>query len=195
MVRGVWIALLVLVSGTLTMAAAQERKPDQGATKPGESGWTYPVIKGYGAAWNLPDAEAQPQKTRTYKVLFSLSRPAEKPDEVLPGLDHMARMFNVFATRGVPPKNLKVVGVFHGPAASYAAMSNEVYKAKFGVDNPNAKVIQELRAAGVKLLLCGQALHGLNLNEKDMLPDVRLATSALIVLATYQSDGYALMPF
>jgi intracellular sulfur oxidation DsrE/DsrF family protein len=190
MVRGVWIALLVLVSGTVTMLAAQEKKAGQ----PADSGWTYSVIQGYGGAVPLPNAEVQPQKGRTYKVLFSLTEAAEKPDEPLPGLDHMARTFNVFGSGGVPPKNLKVVGVFHGPA-SYAAMSNEVYKAKFGVDNPNLKLIEELKAAGANLFLCGQAAHALKFNEKDMLPQVKLATSAMTVLVTYQNDGYALMPF
>ncbi len=193
MARALWIALLVLVSGTVTMLAAQDKKADQDATKP-ESGWKLPVIQGYGGAWDLPNAEVQPLKGRTYKVLFDLSRPAQKPDEPMQGLEHMARTFNVFATRGVPPKNLKVVGVFHGQAA-YAAMSNDVYKAKFGVDNPNLKLIEELKAAGANFYLCGQSLHALNFNEKDMAPQVKLATSAMIVLVTYQNDGYALMPF
>lgn len=194
MVRGVWIALLVLASGTVTIAAAQQKKADQGATKQDENGWTYPVIQGYAGAVPLPNAEVQPQKGRTYKILFNLSKAAEKPDEPIPGLEHMARTFNVFASGGVPPKNLKVVGVFHGPA-SYAAMSNDTYKAKFGVDNPNLKLIEELKAAGANLFLCGQAAHALKFSEKDMLPQVKLATSAMIVLVTYQNDGYALMPF
>ncbi len=194
MVRAVWIGLLVLVSGPVTMLAAQAKKAGQAATTQAAGDWTYPVIQGYAGAWPLPDAEVQPQKGRTYKVIFDLSHPAQKPDEPMPGLEHMARTFNVFASRGVPPKNLKVVGVFHGPA-SYAAMSNDVYKAKFGVDNPNLKLIEELKAAGANLFLCGQSLHGLNFNEKDMLPQVKLATSAMIVLVTYQNDGYALMPF
>lgn len=125
---------------------------------------------------------------------FSLSNPAPNPDEVLDGLAHVARLFNVFAADGVPPKNLKVVAIFHG-SAGYAAMDNGIYRAKFNVNNPNLKIIQELKTAGVQLLLCGQTLHDLNLNEQDLLPDIKLATSAAIVLVTYQNDGYALMPF
>jgi intracellular sulfur oxidation DsrE/DsrF family protein len=189
MVRAVWIAFLVLAAGTVTMLAAQTNKADQPA-----SGWTYPVIKDYGRAWPLPQAAVQPQKERTHKVLFDLSKPAPNPNEILPGLAHASRMLNVFASLGVPPKYLKVVAVFHGPVG-YAAMNNDVYRAKFNQENPNIKAIQELKAAGVELLLCGQTLHELNFNEKDMLPDVKLATSAMVVLVTYQNDGYALMPF
>lgn len=189
MVRGVWLVVLVLTAGTMMMLAAQNKEPKQAAT-----GWTNPVIQDYGRAWPLPDAAVQPEKGRTYKVLFDLSKPGPNPKEILPGLAHASRMLNVFAALGVPPKNLKVVAVFHGPVG-YAAMNNDVYRAKFNMDNPNIKVIEELKASGVELLLCGQTLHELNFNEKDMLPDVKLATSAMIVLVTYQNDGYALMPF
>jgi intracellular sulfur oxidation DsrE/DsrF family protein len=159
-----------------------------------KSEWVYPVIKDYGRAWPLPHAAVQPEKDRQYKVLFNLSKPAANPNEPLPGLFHAARTLNVFASLGVPPKNLHIVMVFHGQAAP-AAMSNDVYRAKFNVDNPNLKLISQLKQAGVEPFLCGQSLHELNFNEKDMLPELKLATSAMVVLVSYQNDGYALMPF
>jgi len=185
-----WIAFLVLAAGTMTREAAQTRSHSAEPT----SGWTYPVIKDYGRAWPLPDAAVQPQKGRTYKVIFGVSKPASHPNEVLDGLSNAARLLNVFAADGLLPKNLKVIAIIHGQAG-YAAVSNEVYRAKFDVDNPNLKIIQELKAAGVQLLLCGQTFHELNFEEKNLLPEVKLATSAAIVLVTYQNDGYALMPF
>lgn len=159
-----------------------------------KSEWTYPVIKDYGRAWPLPHAAVQPEKGHEYKVLFNLSKTGAKPDEPLPGLEHAARTLNVFSSLGVQPKQLHIVMVFHGPAAA-AAMNNEVYRAKFNVDNPNLKLISQLKQAGVEPYLCGQSLHELNFNEKDMLPEVKLATSAMVVLVTYQNNGYALMPF
>lgn len=190
MLGKVWIAFLVLAASTVRIAIPQTTKPGREPT----SGWTYPVIEDYGRAWPLPYAAVQPQPERTYKVVFSLSNPAPNPNEVLDGLAHVARLFNVFAADGVPPKNLKVVAIFHG-SAGYAAMDNGAYRAKFNVENPNLKIIHELKTAGVRLLLCGQTLHDLNLSEQGLLPDIRLATSAAIVLVTYQNDGYALMPF
>jgi ABC-type transport system substrate-binding protein len=59
------------------------------------------------------------------------------------------------------PKNLKVVAIIHG-SAGYSAMSNDVYRTKFGIDNPNLKVIEELKTAGVQLLLYGQTFHELD---------------------------------
>jgi intracellular sulfur oxidation DsrE/DsrF family protein len=187
MVRKLWIAFLLL-------AAAAALAQTSGETNQSTSGWTYPVIEDYGPAWPLPDAAVQPQKGRTYKVIFNLSDAAAKANEVLPGLASAARLLNVFVADGPAPRDLRVVAVFHA-SAGYAPISNEVYHAKFDVDNPNLKIIRELKAAGVQLFLCGQTLHDLNLNERDLLPEVKLATSAAIVLVTYQNDGYALMPF
>lgn len=186
----VWISFLLLAVSTMMLAAtrtnAQRSNP---AAK-----WTYPVIKDYGPAWPLPHAAVQPQRSRTYNVIFNLSQSAAHPSEVLPGLVSAARLLNVFVTDGLPSGNLKVIAVFHS-SAGYAAMDNDIYRAKFNVDNPNLRLIAELKAAGVQLFLCGQTSHDLNFEEKDLLPEIKLATSAAIVLVTYQNDGYALMSF
>jgi len=184
-----WVILIsvVCVGAVLTLAlpfAADEVKSE----------WTYPVIKDYGRAWPLPNAAVQPEKGQEYKVLFDLSKTGANPSDPLPGLEHAARTLNVFSSLGVQPKQLHVVMVFHGPAAA-AAMSNQVYRAKYDVDNPNLKLISQLKQAGVQPYLCGQSLHELSFNEKDIFPDVKLATSAMVVLVTYQNNGYALIPF
>jgi intracellular sulfur oxidation DsrE/DsrF family protein len=152
-----------------------------------------PLIKDYGPAWPLPQAAVQPQKGRTYKALFDVTKLPPKPNQVVPGLADAARLLNVFGSLGLSQTNLKIVAVLHGDAA-YAAMNNDVYRSKFGIDNPNLKLIQELKAAGVQLFLCGQAFHDFNFQEKDILPDVKMATAAVVVLAMYENDGYALMP-
>lgn len=127
-------------------------------------------------------------------MIFDLTKPPANPDDVLDGLSHAARLLNVFAADGLSPKDLRVVAVFHG-AAGYAAMSNNLYSSKFKTDNPNLKIIQELKASGVQLFLCGQTFHDFNFRETELLPEVKLATSAAIVLVTYQNEGCALMPF
>lgn len=192
MVDRCWIVFMVFLASTVAIARAQTG--NQTGARGRGPGWTYPVIKDYGPAWPLPEAAVQPQKGRIYKVIFNLSSAAPNPNEILPGLASAARLMNVFVTDGLAARNLKGVAVLHS-SAGYAAMDNEVYRAKFNVDNPNLKIIRELKAAGVELFLCGQTLHDLNFHEKDLLPDVKLATSAAIVLTTYQNDGYALMPF
>jgi intracellular sulfur oxidation DsrE/DsrF family protein len=142
----------------------------------------------------MPDAAVQPEKGRTYRVVINLSQAAPAPNQVLDGLEHAARLLNVFAVAGVPLTNLKAVAIFHAGAA-YAAMRNDVYRRKFHADNPNAELIGQLKAAGVEMLFCGQTLHDLKLNSDDLLPEMKVATSGAVVLVTYQNDGYALLPF
>ncbi len=156
--------------------------------------WTYPVIKNYGPAWPLPNAAVQPVKGQSYKAIFDITKPGEKPTEPAPGLVHAARAYNVFASGGVAPQNLKIVIVMHGPGG-IVAMNNETYRTKFGTDNPNAQLLADLKKAGAEIYLCGQTLHQQKFDEKAMLPDVKLATSAMVVLLTYQNQGYAMMPF
>ena len=47
----------------------------------------------------------------------------------------------------------------------------------------------------VKLFVCGQNLLGESMDAKIISPDVMVASDALIVLMTWQNDGYALMSF
>jgi intracellular sulfur oxidation DsrE/DsrF family protein len=190
---GLWITLLMLTTSTVNVAEPQIKNQSNNRSDEPASGWTYPVIRDYGRAWPLPQAADQPQKGRTYKTVFDITKLPQKPNQVVPGLADAARLMNVFGTLGLSPTNLKIVAVFHGDAA-YAAMNNDVYRSKFGIDNPNVKLIQELKAADVQLFLCGQAFHDFNFQEKDILPDVKMATAAVVVLVTYQNDGYALMP-
>ncbi|MGH9521549.1 MAG: DsrE family protein, partial [Terriglobales bacterium] len=164
MLRAVRIVLLVVAAGSLCALAAQTANPDQS-----NGGWITPVIKGYGQMVPLPNAAVQPDKNRTYKMVFLIEKAADDPKEVSDGVDHLARIYNVFESLGVPPKNLKIVAVFTG-AASYAAMNNDVYREKYKQDNPNLKALQELKEAGAELYVCGQAMHFLRLDEKQLSP-------------------------
>jgi intracellular sulfur oxidation DsrE/DsrF family protein len=57
------------------------------------------------------------------------------------------------------------------------------------------KVLSELKAAGVQLLVCGQNLLAENIDTSSISPDVMVASDALIVLMTFQNAGYALLSF
>ena len=179
--------LVLLAVGTTLFAARQQQQS--------ESGWQYPVIKGAGGAIPLPNAAVQPAKNKQYKVLFDITKGAENPKDILPGLDHASRLLNVLSLSGVPAKNIHMVLVFHGAATTIGSMNNETYQAKFHVDNPNAPVLKQLREAGAEIYVCGQAMHALHFTDSEVLPDVKVATAAVVVLVVYQNNGYALMPF
>jgi intracellular sulfur oxidation DsrE/DsrF family protein len=156
--------------------------------------WEYPVIKGYGPAVSLPNAAVQPDKSLQYKILFDISKPAASNDQVNPGLDHVARLINVFATAGMMPDQMELVVIIHSTAAPIV-LKNEQYKTKYGVDNPNIQLLGELKKSGVVLYVCGQTLADYSFKQEWVNPDVTLALSALTVVPTYQLMGYALMPW
>jgi intracellular sulfur oxidation DsrE/DsrF family protein len=154
--------------------------------------WEYPVIKGYGPVHPLPHAAVQPDKSLNYKILFDVTKASKDNAKVNPALAHIARLINVYASAGMMPAQMKLVAVIHGPATP-VVLDNAEYKSKFGVDNPNIKLINELKENGVVFYVCGQALADMSYEDAWVNEDITVALSALTVVPTYQLMGYALM--
>lgn len=156
--------------------------------------WQYPVIQNYGGVYPLPNAAVQPDKFLGYKIIFGISKAADNNNKVNPGLEHIAQLINVYASAGVMPDKMKLVAVVYGPATPIV-LTTKNYKAQFGMDNPNAQLIADLKKNGVILYVCGQsALHN-NIEPGWIDPNFTLALSSLVVLPTYKLMGYALMPW
>ncbi len=160
---------------------------------PPASFWQFPAIKGAGAMHPLPNAAFQPDKTMVYRVVFSVTRAPKGAKDPDGGLEPVARAVNVFASAGVPLDHLKFVAIIHG-GATPMVLDNAHYKKQFGKDNPNLKVIRELKAAGVEVAVCGQAVAGYGYQYSWVDPDVKVALSALSTMVILQHEGYALMP-
>ncbi len=156
--------------------------------------WEYPVIKGYGPAQPLPEAAVQPDKSIKYRVLFDVIVGSKTPHTVNPGLEHVARYINVMATAGMMPKSMELVAVVHGDATP-SVLDNKIFKKKFDTDNPNLKLIADLKNAGVQLYVCGQALGDFKYKHEWVNPDITIALSALSTVTTYELKGYAYIPF
>lgn len=155
--------------------------------------WQTPTIAGAGKIHALPQSAYQPDPKLTYKVVFSLSSPGAKPDQVSPSLDHVARAVNLYVSAGVPLDHLKFVAIASGRATPIV-LNNAQYQKKFGVDNPNLALIEQLRKAGVDVAVCGQAVAE-NGFEYDWVDSrVTLALSALTTITELQQQGYALLP-
>jgi len=142
----------------------------------------------------IPHAAVAPDKARTYRAVFDANRGADKPDQLLPALNMAGSELNALAVSGVPPAHAKFAIVFHG-AAIDGILDEAHYKAKFGVSNPNLKVISKMKKAGTEVFVCGQNLAFAGIDPATLTPDVTVASDALIVLMTYQADGYALLSF
>ncbi|GGA49113.1 hypothetical protein GCM10010981_43010 [Dyella nitratireducens] len=151
------------------------------------------VITAAGNYHPLPKAAYQPDPANTYKVVFSLTKGSEKPGEVNPALERVARTVNLYASAGVPLDHLKFVAVAYGPATPIV-LDDDHYKAQFGVANPNLPVIAQLHKAGVDVAVCGQAMAEHHYPNEWAAKDVTVSLSALTTITELEQQGYALMP-
>ena len=155
----------------------------------------YPVINAgdWSGVIPVPDATEIPDPTLDYKFLFELTslNPDSAAKEVDYGLAEVARVINLHVASGVPLKKISVVIVIHAGALK-AFGTNVYYKEKFKTDNPNIKVVDELKKLGAKFIACGQAMNFLEVKKEDMLPDVKVSLTAQTVISSYQLKGYLL---
>lgn len=154
--------------------------------------WIKPAIAAYGPVHVWPEAVDRPSPGKTYKGLFDLTKGDPSSDKVNGGLDHIARAVNTFVAAGVPISHLKFDVIIHGPATPIA-LAEKAYMAKFGHANPNLAVIADLRKAGVKVMVCGNALGDMEFTPAEVNPDIKVALSALSTLVIQQDQGYALI--
>lgn len=152
-----------------------------------------PVITAAGAFHPVPHAAFLPDRHATYKVVFSMTKPSDKPDQVNPALERVARTVNLYAASGVPLDHLKFVAIAYGPATALV-LDDAHYRAKFGVANPNLAAIAQLRKAGVTVAVCGQAVVENHFEDAWVAKDVEVALAALTTITELQQQGYALMP-
>ncbi|HCM76819.1 MAG TPA: hypothetical protein DIS90_10580 [Cytophagales bacterium] len=153
-----------------------------------------PIIKNYGGIYDLPYADEKIDPTLDYKIAVEVVRASEKPEDVNWALNNVARMLNLHAMAGVPKEKLHVVLAIHGGAA-FTVKNNEEYKKKYGVDNPNLGIYRELMDAGVKIVVCGQSLVARDIDKDKMVPGIKVASSMLTTMTTYQLKGYAMLIF
>jgi hypothetical protein len=72
------------------------------------------MIKNYGSIHELPNAAVQPDPQLDYKIVFSITKVAEKQGQQNSGLLHIARTINLYAWAGISVGKLHLGGVVHG---------------------------------------------------------------------------------
>jgi intracellular sulfur oxidation DsrE/DsrF family protein len=108
-------------------------------------------------------------------------------------LDRVARAVNIFTAAGVPLSHLHFVVVIHGPATP-SVLDNAHYREKFSVDNPNIKLISDLEKAGVRVVVCGQALAHQSLPQNWVNPQVEITLAAITDIIMLEQQGYVQGP-
>jgi intracellular sulfur oxidation DsrE/DsrF family protein len=153
-----------------------------------------PIIQEADGFFVIPQAQMQPNKNHIYQAIYDATNASEDPTQILPALNMAGSELNALAVSQIPLSNAKFVVIFHG-AAIYGILDNASYKKKYGVDNPNLKVLSKFKQAGTQLFVCGQNLLSEKIDLTTVSPDVIIASDALIVLMTFQNNGYALMSY
>jgi intracellular sulfur oxidation DsrE/DsrF family protein len=153
----------------------------------------YPVIKGGKFSGVIPveNPTEVPDPNRDYKLLFDLTEknPDSLAKNINSGLDEVARVLNLHVASGISPKRLTPVIIFHGKGLE-ALMTNERYKKKHAIDNPNIQIIHDLENVGAKFIACGQAMAFFDLKKEDLLPEIKITLTAQTVFSNYQLQGY-----
>jgi hypothetical protein len=98
-----------------------------------------PVIKNFGAVYDVANATEKPDPKMKYKILVDITDAADKPDSLNAYLEAAATLYNLHAVGGVPAKNIDMVVVFH-KMATYSIFTNERFQKKYKTDNPNLAI-------------------------------------------------------
>jgi len=174
------IGFIALLCGALCFANAQTK--------------LNPVIKDYGAVFDVPFAKDKPDPSLTYKIIVEAAATIEKPEEVFAPFEHISRMYNLHVYAGVPQKNLHVEMVVFGPSVA-VVLNNDAYKKKFGVDNPNLKIIEEMSKAGIQIHACGQSVMLTGIDPATVNTNIDIVVSRFTTVSDRQMKGYAFFKF
>ena len=156
--------------------------------------WSTPAIEGYGKIHYVDTPAFKPGTTAglSNKIVFQINRNEGDIRKPNLGLERVARVTNLYYAAGVPLDQLKFVVSINGDAVS-SALNNDQFSKAYGVDNPNLKLISELKKSGVQVTICDQsvAFHQLDRNWID--PMVTHTISSGTTVATLENSGYAFL--
>lgn len=152
------------------------------------------IIKDYGKTFNVENPDIKTDINAELKVIFDVSQSSSDKSVVNKQIETAARFLNMHANTGMKIGQLHAAMTIHG-GAWQDAMTNEAYKEKFGVGNPNIDLINKLTEAGVDVIICGQTAGARGLNKTNTNPKIKFALSAMTALLQYQNNGYRYIKF
>ncbi|MCQ8185205.1 DsrE family protein [Parvularcula maris] len=159
----------------LATIAAQDL-PD--SFKPGDVLPEHGLIADMETSFTPPDGQA-------FRVVFDVAR-AGKEGEESPHIGKVARLLNMHGEGGLDPRPLDMVVVIHGSAVGDVTAEKR---------NGQRAMVEALLGKGVRFIVCGQSLAGLEVPPEALIPGVEIALSAMTAHASLMEDGYHSMPF
>ena len=152
------------------------------------------IIKNFGETFEVNNPEIKTDTSAELKVIFDVSSTSSNKSVINKSIVTAARFLNMHANAGMKLNQLKVAMTIHG-AAWKDVLSDEEYKKRFGVVNPNSQLIKDLNSAGVDIIICGQTAMFRKINRAIVIPEVDFALSAMTALLQYQNNGYKFIKF
>jgi len=167
------IAAALLCAGALAAPVFAQTAPITGV----------PSMKDFAGANELPDPSLD------YKIAFDMNTMADSPDQVNPGLKMIGALINTYESHGVSPSHLHLQAVFHGPTI-VVVTDDATYKARTGVEhNPNVDLLNQLRKAGLKTVVCGQSAMAQHYDFKTIV-HAQMNFSASVTFINLMTRGY-----
>ena len=152
------------------------------------------IVPDFGETFKVENPDIATDTSATLKVIFDVSKSPENISELNSNLVTAARFLNMHAATGMTVSQLKVAVTIHGSAWK-DILTDPVYLEKYGCKNPNSELLNQLNAAGVDLILCGQTAKFRNVSRSDTNPNVKFALSAMTALLQYQNKEYHFIKF
>lgn len=179
------LAALVLACSAASTVAAQSVAVKNTPPSAGEA-----LIREAGTSNPIPNPEFKAPKHLVYKVSWDVTVGPAKPDSAVAGFSRAANFLVMADDAGVPRRNVHLALIVHG-TATQSLLNNEAYKKATGADNANVALLQALHDAGVQVIVCGQALVNRKVPRDQLLPFVKVSTSATMARAILHAQGYA----
>lgn len=177
------ILTIIFLSLFYNTCVGQIEKPEYG-----------PVFEKIGATYDIKTADFVPDSTAVLKAIFDIDY---MPKDSLASnslISSLHRYLNMHVKNGVKKSNISLAFVLHGDSTK-DALTDEAYKKKYGIKNPNTNLIKTLSEHRVAMYICGQSAANSGISKSDILPEIKLSLSAMTVLTIYQSEGYSLIKF
>ncbi len=152
------------------------------------------IIPDYGETLKVPDIDIETDVSAEFKVIFDVAQSSDDKSVINKYIVTAARFLNMHADAGMDKSQLKVAMTIHG-GAWQDVLSNEAYREKYGVDNPNVELINQLTEAGADIIICGQTAEYRGITKQNANPNVKFALSAMTALLQYQENGYTFFKF
>lgn len=154
----------------------------------------FPVISDFGGVYDIPTATVKADTSLDYHIVVDLYSGSAEPENLNMALNNVARMLNLHYLAGSNMNRVHIVLAVHAGATN-AILSDEAYRTRYDIDNPNSRLLEALSENGVDITVCGQSLLARSIDIPEVNGRVQIATSMLTTVTTYSLKGYSLLRF